>query len=106
MFLGAQEIQSVHCSKVVLTRCKYSKSQLGYRLRYFPWGEDGYQDKEFLPRPKVLYVESGFKSIPVAALYEQADEMQKSWHGRFGDDCLKLAEKWCRENGYWCSYLL
>ena len=99
-------MQSAHCSKVVLTRCKYSKSQLGYRLRYFPWGEDGYQDKEFLSRPKVLYVESGFKNIPVSAFYERTDEIQKSWPGRFSDDCLKLAEKWCRENGYRCSYLL
>ena len=106
VFLGAQGMQSAHCSKVVLTRCKYSKSQLGYRLRYFPWGEDGYQDKEFLSRPKVLYVESGFKSIPVSAFYEQAAEMQNGWHGRLSDDCLKLAEKWCRENGYRCSYLL
>ena len=99
-------MQSVHCSKVVLTRSKYSMSQLGYRLRYFPWGEDGYQDKEFLSRPKVLYVESGFKSIPVSAFYGQAAEMQNGWHGRLSDDCFKLAEKWCRENGYQCSYLL
>lgn len=95
VFLGTREMQSVHCSKIILMRCRYSQSQLGYRLRYFPWCEDRYEDRDFICRPKVLYAESGLKSIPLPSL-----------HTTSADDCFALVEKWCRENGCRYSYLV
>ena len=107
VFCGIRGIQTAHCSKVVLTRCRYSKSKIGYRIQYLPWDEDRWHTMDFPSCPKILYVESGICGIPHSIFYEQqSNGMRKSRYGSFSDENFRFAEEWCRENGYIYSYLL
>lgn len=107
VFCGTRGIQTAHCSKAVLTRGKFSQSQLGYQIQFQYWGDDHWHKMDFLLRPKILYVESGIKGIPDSIFYEQqSNGMRKSRYGMFDEKNFRLAEEWCSKNGYKFAYLL
>lgn len=63
-FVGENGFTAIPCEKVVLTNCKYSQSQLGYEIKYWPVGYDKVMMKEFLDRPRILLVYNGFLGFP------------------------------------------
>ena len=50
-FIGNDGLEDIHCSKLILGRCKYSQTQLGYELKFFEFGEDYPSSRQFLEKP-------------------------------------------------------
>ena len=99
-------IQILWCSKIVLTRCRYSQCQLGYKLTYWNFGEDRKREKEFPDRPKVLLAHTGFCAIPDSVLYEHTEDgMRKTKYGSCSDGNFTAIETWCKEHHIEYKYL-
>lgn len=106
IFCSGQGVQKLHCSKVVLTRCRYSQCQLGYRLRYWHFEENHWKEEDFTSRPAVLLVSTGFRSIPVSLLYEESkDGLREQKYTVFSDEKLKAVEQWCQAHTIKYEYL-
>ncbi len=99
-------IQMILCSKIVLTRCRYSQCQLGYKLTYWNFGEVRKREKEFPNRPKILLIHTGFCAIPDSVLYEHTEGgLRKRRYGSCSDENFKALETWCREHHIEYKYL-
>lgn len=53
-FINEHGLQNWACDKIVLERCQYSKSQLGYKLSFWPLGCDHPSSAQFLEKPTVI----------------------------------------------------
>lgn len=106
IFCSGQGVQKLHCSKVVLTRCRYSQCQLGYRLRYWHFGENHWKEEDFTSRPAVLLVSTGFRSIPDSLFYEESEDgLRKQKYAAFSNENLKAVEQWCQTHTIKYEYL-
>lgn len=106
VFCNEQGVQKIRCSKVVLTRCRYSQCQLGYRLRYWHFGEVRWKEEDFISRPAVLLVSTGFRSIPDSLFYEESEDgLRKQKYAAFSDENLKAVEQWCQTHTIKYEYL-
>lgn len=106
VFSSGRRTQKIHCSKVVLTRCRYSPCQLGYRLKYWPFGEERWKEKDFASRPTVLLVSTGFRSIPDSLFYEESDDsLRIQKYAAFSDENFRAVEQWCQMHTIKYEYL-
>ena len=53
-FIGNDGLKDIHCSKLILGRCRYSQTQLGYDLKLFEFGEDYPISHQFLEKPLIV----------------------------------------------------
>ena len=94
------------CTKVILTRCRYSQCQLGYRLMYWPCGQEHRREVIFLSRPKVLLVHIGFREIPESVFYVYRENgYRKRRFSAFSDAHFGAAEQWCKSQNIMYEYL-
>ena len=98
--------QILCCSKIVLTRCRYSQCQLGYMLDYWNFGEDRKREKEFPDRPKILLAHTGFSAIPDSVLYEHTGGgLRRRKYGNRSEKNFMAIETWCKEHHIEYEYL-
>ena len=106
VFFSELGVQRVHCSKVVLTRCRYSQCQLGYRLKYWPFREYRWKQTDFLTRPTILLAKTGLHSIPDSLFYENSGHgLRQQKYAAFSDENFKAVEQWCKEHTIKYEYL-
>ena len=106
IFCGDAGISTIWCSKVILTRCRYSQCQLGYQLMYWPYGQECGREETFLSRPKVLLAYTGFRGIPESVFYEhRGDGYRKRRFSAFSDANFLAAEQWCKSQNIMYEYL-
>ena len=106
IFCGDAGISTIWCSKVILTRCRYSQCQLGYQLMYWPYGQERRREATFLSRPKVLLAYTGFRGIPESVFYEhKCDGYRKRRFSAFSDANFLAAEQWCKSQNIMYEYL-
>lgn len=99
-------VDTVWCSKIVLTRCRYSQCQLGYKLMYWPYGQYRWREKTFLSRPKILVAATLHRGIPEELFYEYIGAgIRKSKFPAFSDENLRAVEQWCEEQNISYGYL-
>lgn len=53
-FIGDNGLEDHSCTKLVLQRCRYSQTQLGYDLKLFEFGEDYPSSHQFLEKPLIV----------------------------------------------------
>lgn len=92
-FFDEYGFENIRCSKMVLKRCRYSQCQLGYKLLYWHDEQGKWREKEFLTRPKILFAETGFCSIPQEVLYEETNYGIKRRYGAFSSENFAALEK-------------
>lgn len=95
-FIGDKGLTSVHCSKFVLHRCRYSQSQLGYQIQYFPWCEDKPKTVDFLSRPKIILT-SSLATFPRQLLYEENHGVEKMRYPAHSEDNLEIVLAWLQQ---------
>ena len=106
IFRGDAGVSMFLCTKVILTRCRYSRCQLGYRLTYWPCGQEHWREVIFLSRPKVLLVHIGFRVIPESVFYVYGENgHRKRRFSAFSDTYLGAAEQWCKSQNIMYEYL-
>lgn len=105
-FIGNTGITVHKCSQVLLSRCRYSQCQLGYRLCYLLNGEKECRQKEFLERPSVLLFED-IQGPPPENLWFRSPKpsVRISRHPIHSLVNLKLVEDWCRNHNIPYKYL-
>lgn len=72
-FIGNNGLECLTCEKIVLQRCSYSQSQLGYELQYWVYGDDHIRSRQFLSRPP-LVITKYMAQFPRELLYEKVNE--------------------------------
>ena len=106
IFRGGAGVSMFWCTKVILTRCRYSQCQLGYRLMYWPCGQEHRREVIFLSRPKVLLVHIGFREIPESVFYVYRENgYRKRRFSAFSDAHFGAAEQWCKSQNIMYEYL-
>ena len=106
IFRGGAGVSMFWCTKVILTRCRYSQCQLGYRLMYWPCGQEHRREVIFLSRPKVLLVHIGFRVIPESVFYVYGENgHRKRRFSAFSDAHFGAAEQWCKSQNIMYEYL-
>lgn len=106
VFCGEFGVDTIWCSKIVLTRCQYSQCQLGYKLMYWLHGQDRWCETTFLSRPKILLAHTGFRGIPESVFFEYPDKnIRKRKFAAFSDENFCAVEQWCREQNVAYEYL-
>ena len=94
-FIGQNGLEQVKCKSFELTRCKYSETQLGYRIRCNT--NDGKNLKfEFLDRPSII-LSNCIERIPRQLLY--ADE-KKTRYTAHDKENLGIVCSWLFQKGY------
>lgn len=94
-FIGQNGLEQVKCKSFELTRCKYSESQLGYRIRCNT--NDGKNLKfDFLDRPSII-LSNCIESFPMQLLY--ADE-KKTRYTAHDKENLGIVCTWLMRKGY------
>ena len=86
IFRGGAGVSMFWCTKVILTRCRYSQCQLGYRLMYWPCG----QEREIPESVFYVYRENGYRKRRFSA---------------FSDAHFGAAEQWCKSQNIMYEYL-
>lgn len=104
-FRGGSGVQLASCSKLILTRCRYSRCQLGYMLTYWCPGEECAHEVSFLNKPKILLMHTGGHKVPESARYRKPDEPTRKL-GAFDDENFKAIERWCQKHTIRFEYLL
>ena len=98
-FIGNKGLTSVHCSKFVLRRCRYSQSQLGYQIQYFPWLEDKTRTVDFLTRPKIILTNS-LAPFPRQMLYDEDHGVEKMRYPSHSEDNLYVVLAWLKQRHF------
>lgn len=98
-FTGSNGLTSIHCSKFVLRRCRYSQSQLGYQIQYFPWREDKPRSVDFLSRPKIVLTNSP-APFPRQMLYEEDHGVEKMRYPAHSEDNLNIVMAWLKQRHF------
>ena len=94
-FIGQNGLEQVKCKSFELLRCKYSETQLGYRIRCNT--NDGKNLKfDFLDRPSII-LSNCIESFPMQLLY--ADE-KKTRYTAHGKENLGIVCTWLMRKGY------
>ena len=94
-FIGQSGLEQVKCKSFELLRCKYSETQLGYRIRCNT--NDGKNLKfDFLDRPSII-LSNCIESFPMQLLY--ADE-KKTRYTAHGKENLGIVCTWLMRKGY------
>lgn len=94
-FIGQNGLEQVKCKSFELLRCKYSETQLGYRIRCNT--NDGKNLKfDFLDRPSII-LSNCIESFPMQLLY--ADE-KKNRYTAHGKENLGIVCTWLMRKGY------
>ena len=94
-FIGQNGLEQVKCKSFELTRCKYSETQLGYRIRCNT--NDGKNLKfNFLDRPSII-LSNCIETFPRQLLY--ADE-KKTRYTAHDKEKLGIVCSWLFQKGY------
>lgn len=94
-FIGQNGLEQVKCKSFELLRCKYSETQLGYRIRCNT--NDGKNLKfDFLDRPSII-LSNCIESFPMQLLY--ADE-KKTRYTAHDKENLGIVCTWLMRKGY------
>lgn len=101
-FMTADGLQNRFCESLLFSRCRYSRSQLGYRLECQSYGSTEPQNFVFAERPRVIVTES-IVAFPEEQLYDQKDvESRTLRYPLDGSENLDLVCVWLKENN--CKY--
>lgn len=95
-FIGNRGLASEHCSKFVLRRCRYSQSQLGYQIQYFPWREFQPRTVDSLTRPKIILTNS-LAPFPRQMLYEEDHGVERTRYPVHSEDNLDIVLAWLKQ---------
>ena len=107
VFYGEFGIQLARCYKISLTRCRYSRCQLGYKLTYSRSKEGRPKEMEFLNKPKILLIHIDGHKSSISVLYHKADERTYTRrYADFDDENFKAIERWCQTHTIPFEYLL
>ena len=106
-FRGEFGVQLGMCSKVMLTRCRYSQCQLGYRLTYWSPGTERSHTTDFLTKPKILLAYTGGRRIPESVFDRRPDKRTRiSRYAVSDDEKFEAVERWCQKFAIRFEYLL
>lgn len=101
-FMTADGLQNRFCESLLLERCRYSRSQLGYRLECQSYGSTEPQRFVFPEHPKVIVTES-VAAFPMELLYDQkGTESGKLRYPLDSSENLDIVCGWLKENN--CKY--
>lgn len=101
-FMTADGLQNRFCESMLFDRCRYSRSQLGYKLECQSYGSTEPQNFIFAERPRVIVTES-VAPFPEEQLYDRED--RKSRILRYPLDSsenLDIVCAWLKDNN--CKY--
>ena len=94
-FIGQKGLEQIKCKSFELMRCKYSETQLGYRIRCNT--NDGKNLKfDFLERPSII-LSNCIETFPLQLLY--ADE-KKTRYTAHDKENLGIVCTWLHKKGY------
>lgn len=94
-FIGQNGIEQVKCKSFEFTRCKYSETQLGYRIRCNT--NDGKNLKfDFLDRPSII-LSNCLDTFPKSLLYIDEKTTRYSVHSK---ENLGIVCTWLHRKGY------
>lgn len=94
-FIGTSGLQQVKCKEFEISRCKYSESQLGYRLLCRK--NDGSEEKyDFLERPSLILSEC-LEDFPRELLYADETHTRYTTHDK---ENLGIVFTWLIRKGY------
>lgn len=104
-FMDEFDITTMLCSGFSLERCKYSQSQLGYRL-CLQRGDNPSYIREFLTRPSLLLFASDFGKPPEELFYQISDSgLKVSLYPAHSPEKIKAVEAWCQKQGIFYEYI-
>ena len=94
-FIGQNGLEQVKCKSFELTRCKYSETQLGYRIRCNT--NDGKNLKyDFLDRPSII-LSNCIETFPRQLLYADEEKTRYTAHDK---ENLGIVCSWLFQKGY------
>lgn len=101
-FMTADGLQNRFCESLLFSRCRYSRSQLGYKLECQSYGSTEPQDFVFAECPRVIVTES-IVAFPEERLYDREDmESRTLRYPLDGSENLDIVCEWLKENN--CKY--
>lgn len=101
-FITADGLQNRFCESLLFSRCRYSRSQLGYRLECQSYGSTEPQYFIFAECPRVIVTES-VATFPEKRLYDREDmESRTLRYPLDGSENLDFVCEWLKENN--CKY--
>ncbi len=101
-FMTADGLQDRFCESLLFSRCRYSRSQLGYRLECQSYGSTEPQIFIFVECPRVIVTES-VAVFPEEQLYDREDmETGTLRYPLDGSENLDIVCEWLKDNN--CKY--
>ena len=102
-FISNNGLEDHTCSKIVLRRCKFSESQLGYELELFPRFEEKSIKRHFPNKPLFVLTKCLLR-LPENLLYEIKDQngliIKKSRYLAHSLDILGAVSTWIIQCGF------
>lgn len=94
-FIGQNGLEQVKCKSFELTRCKYSETQLGYRIRC-KTNDGKYLKFDFLDRPSII-LSNCIETFPRQLLYADEKITRYTAHDK---ENLGIVCSWLYQKGY------
>lgn len=101
-FMTADGLQNRFCESMLFGRCRYSRSQLGYKLECQSYGSTEPQNFIFVERPRVIVTES-IVPFPEEQLYDREDRKSRTLRYPLdSSENLDIVCAWLKDNN--CKY--
>lgn len=101
-FITEDGLKGIFCEKMMVQRCKYSQSHLGYRILCWGYGDNTSTEYQFLERPKLVITESIAEFPHFLLNGSEKEECGRMRYPVYSNENLKVVCNWLKENH--CEY--
>ena len=99
-FVGNNGLEDHFCSKLILQRCRYSESQLGYEIKFWVHGDTHPHSQQFLSKPLLILTQCNLRMPDDLLQKRLGDNIAKSGFQEHSLDILGAVSTWIMHSGF------